>query len=79
MLPQEVGQRLTIERFSNKVTQSLYMDKADPVGLVSDRDRAVLTKFLAAEYKELRQQLDSADPCKYSPSRYFRQSMLTVD
>lgn len=64
VLPREVGTRLAIERFSNKVTQSLYMDKSDPVGLVSDRDRSVLTKFLTTEYKALEQELHDADPCE---------------
>ena len=65
ILPREVEHRLHIERFVNHVTESLYMDKADTVGLVSDRDRAVLTKFLAAEYKDLEKRLQDADVCEF--------------
>ena len=64
MLPKEVDQRLLIEKFINRVTEALYMDRSDPMGLVSDRDRTVLTGFLAAEFKELQQKLYNADACE---------------
>lgn len=64
VLPREVEHRLSIERFCNHVTEALYMDKADAVGLVSDRDRSILTKFLASQYKELEQKLQDSDVCE---------------
>lgn len=42
-----------IEKFSNKVTKALYSNHADPVGLVNDKERSVLTRFLAREYDDL--------------------------
>lgn len=48
-----------IEKFSNKVTKALYSNHLDPVGLVNDNDRSVLTTFLAKEYEELEHELGS--------------------
>ena len=66
VLPKEVEERLAIERFVNQVTEALYTDKADAVGLASDRDRVVLTKFLASEYEALEQKLYKTDTCTYT-------------
>ncbi len=62
-LPSDAENRLLIERFSNKVTQALYRNDFDPVGLVSDEQRSPLIIFLAREYHELEQKLQDPDPC----------------
>lgn len=61
VLPQEAAQRLLIERFSNRVTEALYMDSADPVGLVGNDNRQSLTKILAEEYRQLEHEVSGDD------------------
>ena len=61
VLPEEIAHRLLIERFSNRVTEALYMHKSDPVGLVGDDSRQSLTKILAEEYRELEQKVSGDD------------------
>ena len=56
-LPTEVEGRLLIERFSNNVTKALYSNPSDPVGLVNENERSVLTMFLQREYEDLEQKL----------------------
>lgn len=61
VLPVETAQRLLIERFSNRVTEALYMDKSDPVGLVGDDSRQSLTKILVEEYRQLEHEIPRDD------------------
>ncbi|KAL8800372.1 MAG: hypothetical protein Q9182_005227 [Xanthomendoza sp. 2 TL-2023] len=56
-LPEEVEIRLSVERFCNKVTRSFYTNRMDPVGLVSDEQRAILSDFLAHDFEEIESQL----------------------
>ncbi|KAL8681344.1 MAG: hypothetical protein Q9186_002553 [Xanthomendoza sp. 1 TL-2023] len=56
-LPEEVEIRLSIERFCNKVTKSFYTNKMDPVGLVNDEQRAIMSNFLAHDFEEIESQL----------------------
>ncbi|KAL8766034.1 MAG: hypothetical protein Q9209_007063 [Squamulea sp. 1 TL-2023] len=52
-LPEEVEIRLSIERFCNKVTRSFYTNKMDPLGLVSDEQRGIMSDFLAHDFEEI--------------------------
>ncbi|KAL8758181.1 MAG: hypothetical protein Q9199_001686 [Rusavskia elegans] len=52
-LPEEVEIRLSIERFCNKVTRSFYTNKMDPMGLVSDEQRGIMSDFLAHDFAEI--------------------------
>lgn len=61
VLPQDTAQRLLIERFSNRVTEALYMDTSDPVGLVCDESRQSLTKILLEEYRQLESEIAGDD------------------
>ncbi|KAL8911726.1 MAG: hypothetical protein Q9172_007622 [Xanthocarpia lactea] len=52
-LPEEVEVRLCIERFCNKVTRSFYTNKMDPMGLVREEQRGVMSDFLAHDFEEI--------------------------
>ncbi|KAI4120252.1 MAG: hypothetical protein LQ338_007154 [Usnochroma carphineum] len=56
-LPDEVEARLNIERFCNKVTKSFYTNRMDPVGLVSDEQRSVMSDFMARDLEEIEEKL----------------------
>ncbi|KAL8843768.1 MAG: hypothetical protein Q9176_001730 [Flavoplaca citrina] len=56
-LPEEVEIRLSIERFCNKVTRSFYTNKMDPMGLVSDEQRGIMSDFLAHDFEEIESKL----------------------
>lgn len=56
-LPDEVKARLSIERFCNKVTKSFYTNRMDPVGLVSDEQRSVMSDFMARDLDEIEEKL----------------------
>ncbi|KAL8755435.1 MAG: hypothetical protein Q9184_004799 [Pyrenodesmia sp. 2 TL-2023] len=56
-LPDEVRARLSIERFCNKVTKSFYTNRMDPVGLVSDEQRSVMSDFLARDLDDIEEKL----------------------
>lgn len=72
-LPEEAEARLLIERFCNKVTQILYSNDSDPVGLPSDTERSNMMRFLANDLQELQATLKShTNPtCKRS-GLYFQ-------
>ena len=65
-LPSDAEGRILIEKFSNKVTKALYSNHADPVGLVNDSERSVLTRFLTRDYETLEQTHQ-----EYESSRMF--------
>ena len=65
ILPKDAQNRLLIERFSNRVTEALYRDRSDPVGLVTDENRSTLTMFLAQDYEEVERKLQLPDPCMW--------------
>ncbi|KAL8826314.1 MAG: hypothetical protein Q9170_007451 [Blastenia crenularia] len=52
-IPEDVEARLRIERFCNQVTRSFYTNRMDPVGLVSDDQRAVMSDFMARDLEEI--------------------------
>ncbi|KAL8664735.1 MAG: hypothetical protein Q9168_007851 [Polycauliona sp. 1 TL-2023] len=56
-LPEEIETRLSIERFCNKVTRSFYTNKMDPMGLVSDEQRGIMSDFLAHDFDEIESKL----------------------
>ncbi|KAL9038674.1 MAG: hypothetical protein Q9180_002991 [Flavoplaca navasiana] len=56
-LPEEVEIRLSIERFCNKVTRSFYTNKMDPMGLVTDEQRGIMSDFLAHDFEEIESKL----------------------
>ncbi|KAI4148339.1 MAG: hypothetical protein LQ341_001621 [Variospora aurantia] len=56
-LPEEVEARLSIERFCNKVTKSFYTNRMDPVGLVSDEQRSIMSDFMARDLEEIEEKL----------------------
>ena len=58
-LPEEAEARLLIERFSNKVTQAIYSNDLDSVGLPSDTERSNLMRLLAGDLQSLESQLRS--------------------
>ena len=66
-LPPDAQGRLLIEKFSNKVTKALYSDDSDPVGLVKDSARSVLTRFLQKDYEQLEQLHQQYEPSRMSP------------
>lgn len=54
MLP-EIYWRLQIERFSNKVSQALYNNKTDPIGIAGAQERAAWISLLNEDYDALEQ------------------------
>ncbi|KAL8713171.1 MAG: hypothetical protein Q9220_002692 [cf. Caloplaca sp. 1 TL-2023] len=56
-LPTEIETRLAVERFCNKVTRSFYTSRLDPVGLVKDEERSVLSGFLSHEFENIEEGL----------------------
>ncbi|KAI9758608.1 MAG: hypothetical protein M4579_002984 [Chaenotheca gracillima] len=52
-LPAELAVRLRIEKFCDKVTQSLYSTRGDPVGLTKDDERSSLTSLLGREFEAM--------------------------
>jgi len=62
-----------VEKFSNKVTKALYSNHTDPVGLVKNNERSVLTGFLAREYDHLEQIHQ-----QYEPSRTSYKFLVTL-
>lgn len=70
ILPKDAQNRLLIERFSSKVTQALYRDETDPVGLVSEDKRRSLVKIFERDYRDVEARLTDPDHCK-PPSKPF--------
>jgi hypothetical protein len=60
-LPPEMERRILIERFCNKVTQTLYSNRLDPVGLADESQRSVFMTFLARELEDIEQKLRGED------------------
>ena len=68
-LPEDVEARLNIERFCNKVTKSFYTHRIDPFALVSDKQRSIMSDFIARELEEIEEKLkpDASDASRNSP------------
>lgn len=58
-LPNEIGSRLEIEKFCDKVTKTLYSNRRDPVGLSGDDERSTMTSFLSKDFEDLEDNLRS--------------------
>ncbi|QKX62890.1 uncharacterized protein TRUGW13939_10058 [Talaromyces rugulosus] len=58
-LPEDIKVRLRVEEFSDKVTNTLYNNRRDPVGLAEDRERSSLISFLSRDFDDLENQLQS--------------------
>jgi hypothetical protein len=56
-LPDEMDARLRIEMFSDKVTDTLYNNIDDPVGLASDKDKSALVGGLVKTLEDLEESL----------------------
>lgn len=70
-LSPDVERRLLIEIFCNKVTKALYSNRLDPVGLIDDTQRPVLTTFLARDFEDIEEKLGTQISCMFATS-YFR-------
>ncbi|KAL8947032.1 MAG: hypothetical protein Q9222_006644 [Ikaeria aurantiellina] len=79
-LPAEVETRLAIERFCNKVTRSFYTNRLDPVGLVKDEERSVMSAFLAHDFENIEESLnsDTSAGLHFRLSAFF-DSPMTLD
>jgi hypothetical protein len=62
-LPAEIRSRLDIEKFSDKVSKTLYSNRRDPVGLSSDDERYILTTFMSKDFEDLENQLRLEQNC----------------
>ncbi|KMP04662.1 Zn(II)2Cys6 transcriptional activator [Coccidioides immitis H538.4] len=58
LLP-DIKSRLDIEKFSDKVTKALYSSHRDPVGVVNDEERTVMTSVLLRDFEDLETRLHS--------------------
>ena len=52
-MPEDLFWRLYIERFANKVSRLVYLDRADPTGLSSSSERPSLVGYLWDDYRDL--------------------------
>ena len=71
-LPPDLERRLLIERFCNKVTKALYSNRLDPVGLIDDTQRSVLTTFLARDFEDIEEKLGTEISCMSATSHLER-------
>ena len=61
ILPKDAQNRLTIERFSSRITQVLYRNDADMVGLANEETRITFTKMCETEYDQIGKRLINPD------------------
>lgn len=52
-LPEDLLLQLRIEKFSDKVSRTQFQNPLDPLGIVSEMERAATMSVLRAEYREL--------------------------
>lgn len=64
VLPKAAQNRIIIERFSSRVTEALYRNHSDPVGLASDENRSTFVKMLARDYQDVEARVQQPDSCK---------------
>ncbi|MCJ1308916.1 hypothetical protein MMC25_002571 [Agyrium rufum] len=72
----EAEARLLIERFSHKVTETLYSNPSDPVGLVDDQSRIIMTKLLVQDLAEVREAIRSRSQISTMNELYLEASTL---
>lgn len=58
-LPNEIKNRLLIEKFSDKVTRQMYGNVNDPVGLCDEKERPSRRAFLAHDFDSLTNELST--------------------
>ncbi|ERF76850.1 hypothetical protein EPUS_07640 [Endocarpon pusillum Z07020] len=56
-LPSPVADHLRIERFSQKVSSTLYSNRQNPVGLASDTERQAYVNLLASDFADLEEEI----------------------
>lgn len=62
-LPSEVKVRLQIEKFCDKISQMLYSNRRDPVGVLSDTERNVMASVLSKDFEDLESQVRTETNC----------------
>lgn len=62
-LPPEVRVRLQIEKFCDKISQTLYTNRRDPVGVLSDKERNVMASVLFKDFEDLEGQVRTETNC----------------
>lgn len=78
-LPDDIRPRLEIEKFCDRVTQALYTNRRDPVGLTSDHERSTMIAFLSRDFEELEEQLKSQNDCKLPNFKWGYIGCMTND
>ena len=61
-LPSPVADHLRIERFSQKVSSTLYSNRQNPVGLASDTERQAYVNLLASDFADLEEEIPDGSP-----------------
>lgn len=61
-LPSPVGDHLRFERFAEKVSNTLYSNRQNPVGLASDTERQTYVNFLASDFADLEEEIPDGSP-----------------
>ncbi len=61
-LPSPVADHLRFERFAEKVSKTLYSNRQDPVGLVSDTERQTYVNLLASDFADLEEEIPDGSP-----------------
>jgi hypothetical protein len=56
-LPSTINDHLRIERFAEKVSRTLYSNRHDPVGLISDEERPAYVNLLASDFADLEEEI----------------------
>lgn len=57
-----IADHLRIERFTEKVSRTLYSNRQDPVGLVSDTERQAYVNLLASDFADLEEEMSGDTP-----------------
>lgn len=71
-MPKDLWHRLQIERFCNKVSRLVYMNRSDPIGLSKDEERPSLISILSEDYRELEESTALRETGKVPMSAYAR-------
>ena len=65
-LPDNLSNRVQIEKLCDRVTKSLYSNRCDPVGLTAGVEKQSLRKLLAQEFEDLKLHLGGGLSGTYS-------------
>jgi hypothetical protein len=58
-LPSIIRDHLRIERFAEKVSSTLYSNRQDPVGLVSDEERRTYVNLLSLDFADVEEEMST--------------------